>query len=105
MILAPTINILRHPRWGRAQETYSEDTHHMGAIALGFVQGVQAEGVLARGDADLVALARAFLYQPRWGWQAAASLGGQVQAQPAYWRCLPRQAQGVFGPEARINMR
>jgi len=47
VILAPTINILRHPRWGRAQETYSEDTHHMGAIALGFVQGVQAEGVLA----------------------------------------------------------
>jgi hypothetical protein len=28
-----------------------------------------------------------------------------VQARPAYWRCLPRQAQGVFGPEARINMR
>lgn len=47
VILAPTINLLRHPRWGRAQETYSEDTHHMGAIALGFVRGVQAEGVLA----------------------------------------------------------
>lgn len=47
VILAPTINLLRHPRWGRAQETYSEDTHHMGAMALGFVRGVQAEGVLA----------------------------------------------------------
>jgi 2,4-dienoyl-CoA reductase-like NADH-dependent reductase (Old Yellow Enzyme family) len=75
-------------------------------FAVGLItEPEQAEGVLARGDADLVALARAFLYQPRWGWQAAASLGGQVQAQPAYWRCLPRQAQGVFGPEARINMR
>ena len=47
VILAPTINLLRHPRWGRAQETYSEDTHHMGAIALAFVRGVQDEGVLA----------------------------------------------------------
>jgi 2,4-dienoyl-CoA reductase-like NADH-dependent reductase (Old Yellow Enzyme family) len=75
-------------------------------FAVGLItEPEQAEGVLARGDADLVALARAFLYQPRWGWQAAAALGGQVQARPAYWRCLPRQAQGVFGPEARINMR
>jgi beta-glucosidase len=47
VILAPTMNLLRHPRWGRAQETYSEDTHHMGALALAFVQGVQREGVLA----------------------------------------------------------
>jgi beta-glucosidase len=47
VILAPTMNILRHPRWGRAQETYSEDTMHMGALALAFVRGVQSEGVLA----------------------------------------------------------
>lgn len=47
VILAPTINLLRHPRWGRAQETYSEDTHHMGAMGVAFVRGVQDEGVLA----------------------------------------------------------
>lgn len=46
-ILAPTINVLRHPRWGRAQETYSEDTHHMGEMAVAFIEGVQSEGVLA----------------------------------------------------------
>jgi 2,4-dienoyl-CoA reductase-like NADH-dependent reductase (Old Yellow Enzyme family) len=33
-----------------------------------------------------------------WGWQAAAALGGQVQANPAYWRCLPREAQTTFSP-------
>ena len=60
-------------------------------------EAAQAEAVLAAGDADLVALARAFLYQPRWGWQAAAALGGTVEANPAYWRCLPREAQAVFG--------
>lgn len=47
VVLAPTINILRHPRWGRAQETYSEDTHHLGEMGLAFVQGVQSEHLLA----------------------------------------------------------
>lgn len=41
VLLAPTINLLRHPGWGRAQETYSEDTHHMGAMAVAFVSGAQ----------------------------------------------------------------
>lgn len=57
----------------------------------------QAEDLLQAGDADLVALARAFLYQPRWGWQAAAALGATVAANPRYWRCLPREAQTIFG--------
>jgi NADPH2 dehydrogenase len=57
----------------------------------------QAEDILQAGDADLIALARAFLYQPRWGWQAAAALDGTVAASPPYWRCLPRQAQAAFG--------
>lgn len=57
----------------------------------------QAEAILRDGDADLVALARAFLYEPRWGWHAAAALGGTVDANPVYWRCLPRQAQAAFG--------
>ena len=75
-------------------------------IAVGLItEPAQAEAVLANGDADLVALARAFLYNPRWGWSAAAALQGQVQAQPQYWRCLPGQATGVFGPGARIGMR
>jgi beta-glucosidase len=41
MLLAPTINMLRHPRWGRAQETYGEDTVHMGRMATGFIRGAQ----------------------------------------------------------------
>jgi len=46
VILAPTINVLRHPRWGRAQETYGEDTFHIGEMGVGFIQGAQ-EHVLA----------------------------------------------------------
>jgi beta-glucosidase len=41
VLLAPTINLLRHPCWGRAQETYSEDPFHMGAMAVAFVSGAQ----------------------------------------------------------------
>ena len=70
----------------------------MPTVAVGLItEAQQAEAILQAGDADLIALARAFLYQPRWGWQAAAALGGQVQAHPAYWRCLPRDAQAAFG--------
>ncbi len=47
VLLAPTVNVLRHPRWGRAQETYGEDTFHLGAMAVAFIDGVQSEGVLA----------------------------------------------------------
>jgi 2,4-dienoyl-CoA reductase-like NADH-dependent reductase (Old Yellow Enzyme family) len=57
----------------------------------------EAEAILQDGDADLIALARAFLYKPRWGWEAAAALDGQVIANERYWRCLPREAQAIFG--------
>ena len=69
--------------------------------AVGLItEAQQAEAILQAGDADLIALARAFLYQPRWGWQAAAALGGTVDANPIYWRCLPREAQAAFGKVA-----
>ena len=41
VVLAPTINLLRHPGWGRAQETYSEDPWLLGAMGLAFVCGAQ----------------------------------------------------------------
>ncbi|MGE0320843.1 MAG: beta-glucosidase [Polyangiaceae bacterium] len=41
VLLAPTINILRHPAWGRAQETYGEDVHHLSRMGVAFIQGVQ----------------------------------------------------------------
>jgi NADPH2 dehydrogenase len=77
----------------------------MATTAVGLITDPQqAEAILQNGDADLIALARAFLYQPRWGWQAAAALGGEVQANPVYWRCLPREAQAVFG-KVSVGMR
>ena len=41
LLLAPCMNILRHPFWGRAQETYGEDPFHMGRLATAMTIGVQ----------------------------------------------------------------
>jgi 2,4-dienoyl-CoA reductase-like NADH-dependent reductase (Old Yellow Enzyme family) len=70
----------------------------MPTMAVGLITDPhQAEAILVQGDADLIALARAFLYKPRWGWEAAAALGGTVPSNERYWRCLPREAQAIFG--------
>ena len=74
-------------------------------IAVGLItEPAQAEAVLQRGDADLVALARSCVYKPRWGWEAAVALGGTVDAQHQYWRSLPREAKNIFN-DAQIGMR
>ena len=41
MLLAPCMNIIRHPFWGRTQETYSEDSYHTGKMASAFTSGLQ----------------------------------------------------------------
>jgi 2,4-dienoyl-CoA reductase-like NADH-dependent reductase (Old Yellow Enzyme family) len=67
-------------------------------IAVGLVTDPrQAEAVVANGDADLVALGRGMLWDPRWAWHAAAALGGVAHAPPQYWRSSPREAGRVFG--------
>jgi len=38
---AVCMNLLRHPAWGRAQETYGEDPHHVGEMAAAFTEGLQ----------------------------------------------------------------
>jgi hypothetical protein len=46
----------------------------------------------------MVALARGMLYDPRWGWHAAAELHGEVAAPPQYWRSQPSSQKALFGP-------
>ncbi len=40
-MLSPTINIVRHPAWGRAQESYGEDPYLLGRLASAYIVGVQ----------------------------------------------------------------
>jgi len=35
------INLLRHPAWGRAQESYGEDTYQLGAFGVALTNGIQ----------------------------------------------------------------
>ncbi|TFG17364.1 MAG: glycosyl hydrolase [Promethearchaeota archaeon] len=41
------INLLRHPAWGRAQETYGEDPYHLGELGSALMRGVQKHNVMA----------------------------------------------------------
>jgi 2,4-dienoyl-CoA reductase-like NADH-dependent reductase (Old Yellow Enzyme family) len=67
-------------------------------IAVGMItEPKQAEEIVASGKADMVALARGMLYDPRWGWHAAAELGGHVDAPPQYWRSQPSTQKELFG--------
>jgi beta-glucosidase len=47
MWLAPCLNLLRHPLWGRAQETYGEDPYLLGEMAAALVEGSQRHNVMA----------------------------------------------------------
>lgn len=62
----------------------------MTTIAVGMItQAEQAEKIIAEGKADMVALARGMLYNPRWAWHAAAKLHAQASYPPQYARAKP----------------
>jgi NADPH2 dehydrogenase len=74
-------------------------------MAVGLITAArQAEEILADGHADMVALARGFLYNPRWVWHAAAELGAVVSAPPQYWRSTPVSAGRLFG-DVKVGQR
>ena len=54
------------------------------------VTPAQAEAIVAEGKADMVALARGMLDDPRWGWHAAAALGAEVPRAQQYLRVGPK---------------
>ena len=43
----PCINLLRHPGWGRAQETYGEDPWLLGEFGVAAVKGIEKNNVMA----------------------------------------------------------
>ncbi|MDR3391688.1 MAG: NADH:flavin oxidoreductase/NADH oxidase [Sulfuriferula sp.] len=66
-------------------------------IAVGLItEPLQAETIITSGQADMVALARGMLYDPRWPWHAAAQLGAQTDAPKQYWRSQPRTLKTLF---------
>src|SRR5262249_13132774 len=55
----------------------------------------QAEAIVAEGKADMVALARAMLDNPHWGWNAALELGAEGARPPQYARVAPKLWPGA----------
>ena len=63
----------------------------LATMAVGLItEPEQAESILREGKADMIALARAFLDDPHWGWHAAYRLGAQVAMPPQYARVGPK---------------
>ena len=54
------------------------------------VKADHAEDIVAKGQADLVSMARCFLDDPHWGWHAAKALGADVVRPPQYQRAGPK---------------
>jgi 2,4-dienoyl-CoA reductase-like NADH-dependent reductase (Old Yellow Enzyme family) len=72
----------------------------MPVVAVGLItEFEQAEAIVGTGDADLIAIARAILYDPRWPWHAAAQLGAHVRAPSPYLRSQPRRFKDLFESE------
>jgi len=66
-------------------------------VAVGFITEFdQAEAIVSAGDADIIALARAILFNPRWPWHASAHFGVRVRAPNQYLRSQPPQYPDLF---------
>ena len=66
-------------------------------VAVGLITEFDhAEAIVATGDADMVGLARAMLFDPRWPWHAAAHLGAKVKVADQYLRSQPQRFKDLF---------
>ena len=66
-------------------------------IAVGLITEPElAAGIVVTGQADMVAIGRAMLYDPRWPWHAAAALGQTMAAPSPYLRCKPHNVKDLF---------
>ncbi len=66
-------------------------------MAVGMIRDPHlAEEIVASSKADMVALARGFLYEPRWVWRAAEELGAEATYPPQYARAAPARWPQAF---------
>ena len=100
--LHPAQQIMLSPGYQVSLARAIKDVVTMPVIAVGLITDpAQAEAIIANGDADAVAIARAALYDPRWPWHAAAALGAQIVVPPQYERSEPREHRGLYRIDGR----
>ena len=96
--LSPVQQIALEPGYQIAYAQRIKRETGMPTIGVGLItEPEHAERILQDGEADVIGLARAMLYDPRWPWHAAARLGDRVFAPPQYWRSQPREHKALFG--------
>jgi 2,4-dienoyl-CoA reductase-like NADH-dependent reductase (Old Yellow Enzyme family) len=93
------------------QVPFAEAVRHgagIATIAVGQItEPAQAEQIIQDGKADLVALGRRLLANPRWVWNAAAELGVFLKYPPRYRVCHPRMGRDLVftdSPERRKQL-
>ena len=71
-------------------------------MAVGMIRDPKlANSIVAEARADMVALARGVMYDPRWAWHAAAVLGASAPYPAQYARCHPDTWPQAF-PELQV---
>lgn len=66
-------------------------------IAVGLITEPElAASIVVTGQADMVAIGRGMMYDPRWPWHAAAALGQTIAAPSPYMRCKPHNVKELF---------
>jgi 2,4-dienoyl-CoA reductase-like NADH-dependent reductase (Old Yellow Enzyme family) len=95
--LTPTQQIPMGPSYQVPLARAVKSSIRLPVVAVGLITDFdQAEAIVGTGDADIVALARAILYDPRWPWHAAAHLGASVNAPNQYLRSQPSRYRNLF---------
>ena len=56
----------------------------------------QAEEIIASGKADMIAIARGAMWNPRWSWHAAEVLGAEAAYAPKMMACHPKLRPQAF---------
>ncbi len=79
-------------------QAIKQAVENMPVIAVGLITEPElAAGIIVTGQADMVAVGRAMMYDPRWPWHAAAALGVSIADTPRqYLRCQPHRLKNLF---------
>ncbi|MCC8193576.1 MAG: NADH:flavin oxidoreductase/NADH oxidase [Deltaproteobacteria bacterium] len=96
--LSPNQKITLGPGYQVSMAARVKAATAMPTIAVGLITEPElASGIIISGQADMVAIGRGMLYDPRWPWHAAAKLGVSITDAPRqYLRSEPRTAKGLF---------
>jgi len=87
---SPNQNIEAGPGYQVAFAAEIRNNTNMKIMTVGQIsQATQAESILRSGQADMIALGRGMLFNPRWAWHAAESLRSEANFAPQYARSHP----------------